>query len=73
MSNAQSPRMQQFCFRVYRSACMFSQSLERMGAQRLSDAVYWFLPLKLCKIGYEIWDSELHREDFEAHLQRGKS
>lgn len=70
MSNAQSILMQQFCFRVYRSACMFARWLERVGAWRTSEAVYRLIPLKLCRIGYEVWECQ-HSEDFEAYLRGG--
>ena len=60
----------QFCFRAYRSACMFARRLERMGLYRLSEAVYRFLPLKLCKVGYEVWETQ-HSADLEAFLRGG--
>ena len=67
MSEFQSLRYRKFCFHVYRSAVLLSWFLERRGFVRLGDAVYWFLPLKLCNIGYQIWKGE-HFGDYESFL-----
>lgn len=61
---------QRCCFRIYRSASLFSRWLRRMGAWGLADFVFWILPLKLCRTGYEVWE-RCYAEGFEAFLRGG--
>ena len=73
MRNFQSLRYREFCFRVYRSAALLAKWFRvRGGFYRLDDAIYWFLPLNLCKVGYEVWKHQ-HTEDFIKNVMAGRS
>ncbi len=60
--------MRKVCFWWYRAAAQASGVLLRWGLWGPSDWVYRLVPLRVVRVGYEVWTVE-QAADFEAHLR----
>ncbi len=71
MRDYQSLRYRHFCFLVYRFGCHVALLLQNIGFYRLSDFVYVLMPLRICKIGYDVWAGS-YPDDFANYLREAR-